>query len=562
ARVLVDNKDELGKGSLFYYLRHALKLLPNDIGIFAVFTDTISNISNFSPASKHDQSPRVATGRAELFKPFYLIDTVDINVDHKKASTLKDSECPQSFFMYGRPLWSSLTLSPFDNVKGFEPHDIINLAMEKLVGGMAYTWWKKEYKNKISSVESLAILGPRLCIDIVPQSEYASDLVSSYMRLCLKISDDRKSIITSMPTEPVLAEASAQIMNDPDINLIELINSLTSALKNGAVEGGYRGELVARLLLLKAWDDVYEKLDVPSTRIHYSRFITLSEFLKSLLADNAYKKIALRLQERVSFTGTEFGQAYIKFTHFISITYTPDRKDLLDALIRGVAFSCKRNQEGADIIIPMYIGALNEEPSTDRISYILIQVKNWAKNIKGGDYPLSATVSLSPASVGIEQLPHMPFLSLYMQLGSSKGFSEDPSGTVETKGAVKRKHKIDEVLQDYNTDCDDTRDRFLKRIRTKLSEDTSDVKKEPNKDVLDDASDAEIVTFQRYFQIPLAVFGLSSEVYGCLEQATTHTSVIGGDLKSSFKQLLTAWVDPTLGGNSEEVEIVKRMEPM
>ncbi|CAG8701632.1 16676_t:CDS:2, partial [Dentiscutata erythropus] len=170
----IDNKNKPGNGNLFYHLRYSLKLLPNNTGTFAAFTDTISNISNLLPASKYDV-----------------------------------------------PLWSSLMLS------SYELQEIINLAMDKLVG-------------------------LRLCIDIVPQSEYASDLVSSYMRLCLKISNDHKSIIISMPSEAVLAEASAQIMNDPEIGLIELINTLTSVLKNGIVEGGYRGELIARLLLLKA----------------------------------------------------------------------------------------------------------------------------------------------------------------------------------------------------------------------------------------------------------------------------------------------------------------------
>ncbi|CAG8802771.1 17563_t:CDS:2, partial [Racocetra fulgida] len=237
--------------------------------------------------------------------------------NYLNLSTLKDSEHPQCFFMYGRPLWSSLMSPSLGDTKGFVPHSIINLAMDKLVGGMTYTSWKKKHKNRISIVEALAILGPRLCIDIVPQSEYAPSLVSNFMRYCINISDDRKNITTSMSTEPVLAEASAQIMNDPDIKLIEIINELISSLQDGGVEGGYRGELVARLLLLKAWDDVYKKLDAPSTRIHYSRFMTLSDFLKSLLAENAYDKISSRLQERVTFTGTEFGQAYIKFTHFI-----------------------------------------------------------------------------------------------------------------------------------------------------------------------------------------------------------------------------------------------------
>ncbi|CAG8631432.1 371_t:CDS:2, partial [Dentiscutata heterogama] len=171
-------------------------------------------------------------------------------------------------------------MSPLlDDIKGFDPCSIINLAMDKLVGGTTFTCWKKD-KDCISIVEALAILGPRLNIDIVPQSEYASSLMSNFV-----------------------------------------------------LEGEYHGKLIARLLLLKVWDDIYKKLNTPSTRIHIL----------------------------VSFTGAEFGKAYIKFTHIISIMYTPNRKDLLDALIHE---------------------SLNEEPSEDRISYTLIQVKNLTKDVK------------------------------------------------------------------------------------------------------------------------------------------------------------------------------------
>ncbi|CAG8452553.1 6847_t:CDS:2 [Funneliformis caledonium] len=267
--------------------------------------------------------------------------------------------------MYERLLWSSIMSPSLNNIKGFEPHSIINLAMNKLVSGMTYICWKKESKNNISTMNALAILGPHLCIDIVLQSEYAPNLMSNFMHFCINISDNRKNIITSMFTEPVLAEASAQIINDSDINLIEK--------------------------------------------------------------------------------------------------------------------------------------SFNEEPSKDRIS------------------------------AEIEKLLHMPFLLLYMQLESSKEFSEDLSRIIEKKRAGSRKCKLEEALQDYNIDCNDTRDRFLKRIRTKLNKDVKN-----SKSVVDNVSDADIKVFRKYFQVPLAIFGLSSEVYSCLKQATTSTSVNDRNLEYSF----------------------------
>ena len=550
ARTLVNQKVE-GE-TLFYYVRRALKLLPKNVGIFTIFTDTHSNISNFSPVYYLDPSKRVAEKGSRLFEPFYLLDTVDMNTDFKQVPTLEESEDPQHFFRYGRPLWGAL-LSPSSEAEGFKPERVIELAIDKLIGGKSFIHWKKESQNKISIIETLAIFGPRLCIDIVPQSRHASQLIAGYMHLCLNISEDRECVITSMPTEPVLAEASARIMNDPNVRFTELINQLSSAHKKGVVEAGYRGELTARLLLLKAWDNCIQKKHPGSRDVgnDYSRFVTINEFLKSLLADNVYKKIEDHLKMQVKFTGMKFGEAYIKFTHFINVTYTPERKNLGDALIRGVAFSCKRNQRGVDIIIPIYMGTLHENLNEDRISYILIQVKNWSTDNKGDDYPLSATAKLSPAYIDIEKLPHMPFLSLYLQLGAITEFVDVPTEFIQTRQVTSCKRKIENVLEEYQAGDIKTRGEFVKKIRI-----------DDNQDI----SDAEITAFREHFQTPLALFGLSPNIYSCLEQLTpipaTSPSTIASDLTSNFKQLLTAWVDPTLGEHPEETKIIKRMEPL
>ncbi|CAJ0749101.1 3807_t:CDS:2, partial [Entrophospora sp. SA101] len=378
--------------------------------------------------------------------------------------TLKESEDPHHFFQYGRPLWDAL-LTP-SSTEGFKPECIIELAMDKLIGGKSFILWKKEAQNRITIMETLAIFGPHLCIDIVPQSRYASHLIASYMHLCLDISEDRECIITSMPTEPVLAEAASQIMNDSNVNLTKLINQLSSALKKGVIEAGYHGELAARLLLLKAWDDY-----------------------------DVYRRIENHLEEQVKFTGTKFGEAYIKFTHFINITYTPDRKSL---------------------------SALHEKLSKDHISYVLIQVKNWSTdNNKGDDYPLSATASPPPAYIGIEELPHMPFLSLYLQLGATKEFIDVPTEffkSPQTCQIALCKHKIEEVLKDYQTDDDKTSEILLRSL--------------------------ELMT-----------------IMICLKQFTSNPTTSSLDLTNSFKQLLTAWVDPTLGECPEKMKIVKHMEP-
>ncbi|CAG8826329.1 32652_t:CDS:2, partial [Racocetra persica] len=249
SKYLVDNKFIRRKGSVKYlFAFDEARILSRDFcNIYSIH----SNISDFSPVSYHDPSLTISERGVQLFEPFHLLDTVDMNV--KEIITLKESEDPHHFFQYGRPLWGALLLPPGE-AKGMAPERIIELAMDKLIGGENFSIWKKRAKNNIGILETLAILGPRLCIEISPQSIYMPSLMANNMRLCINVLRSHEYIITEMPTEPLLTEASTRIMNDPYISLTELINQLSSALKNGVVEGGYRGELVARLLLLNAWD--------------------------------------------------------------------------------------------------------------------------------------------------------------------------------------------------------------------------------------------------------------------------------------------------------------------
>ncbi|CAG8615426.1 4717_t:CDS:2, partial [Dentiscutata heterogama] len=93
-----------------------------------------------------NQKVEIAKEGSQLFKPFYLLDTVDINMEmintnreFKYVSKLKESENPQYFFQYKRPLWGALLL-PSDEVKGFKPEHIIELAIDKLIGRKSFIY--------------------------------------------------------------------------------------------------------------------------------------------------------------------------------------------------------------------------------------------------------------------------------------------------------------------------------------------------------------------------------------------------------------------------------------
>jgi hypothetical protein len=82
--------------------------------------------------------------------------------------------------------------------------------------------------------------------------------------------------VCGYPCEPVLAEASAFIMKEyPTFSPDKLIECLVNEMKTGAVQPGFRGELVSKLLLQLSKDSLMDKWSTD--------FCTVEKFLDVLL---------------------------------------------------------------------------------------------------------------------------------------------------------------------------------------------------------------------------------------------------------------------------------------
>jgi len=403
----LDSLDQ--KDYRFLNFRRALRCLPENI--FTIIADTLSTLSNFQPVSSLDPSSRVQRHAYKLFSPFYLIPTFDLfKKENSQLWTLKD------LFSTGRPLWGA-ALS-----KGIEIPDLICLAQQKLIGGITKDQW---IENKPNIASAIAILSSRISINVVLGSQIASELVAGYMAICFYISDDFQRLMIMYPSEPILAEASAQLMADLRVLEIILFN-LKTALQYGYIEPGYRGELIARLILTIAWNKTISSvqpnnllqkstLSLPITL--YSQRVRLCAYLKSLFGEDNYKKVFSELP-------SELANGWIGFTHFIAINYIPNDTKLLEIFNRfGAILFSKRNQNGVDFIIPILLNYENNEHEDNedrKISYILCQIKNWKRNYDD-NWPASATSKLSTDYIFKDiSTNDNPYLSLYMQLGASK----------------------------------------------------------------------------------------------------------------------------------------------
>jgi hypothetical protein len=518
AGVLIDRKNNKGN---FYHLRRALQAIPHggDACFMALFTDTLSRVSNFSPAKRHDPSARVGDGE-RLYKPFYLLDVFDCRMQ-RPANITVSSSIAQIRNM-GRPLWADV-----------DEGAIIQYAMEKILCDRkkARNIYEAEHKAVIEKVtEALAILGPRLYLEISNLSQQASELVSSHMRILRHVDETRESLATTSPSEPVLAEAASHIMNCSGI-LVQVLDHLVSSIRNHVVvNAGDQGELVGRILCLLAIDKaIQSKSKQSESKLWnmYSQPITVQEFFDALVGSESCKKLSPIFAKKAN--GVMLRNSKVRFNHFAYVEFTPTRLDLINFFFRGAAVFCKRNQKGVDIIIPVAMVRDDETPITEKnMTFIGIQVRNREADGSTGDkdqqegstqllkrQKMDNIFKQTASYIGIDDCKPfpLPYLGIYMSLG------------VASEGI------------EYNSTLD-----IGVTTRT-------------------DAKDR---------MGHLSIYGLSKNVYACFNGAD------GDVIESLLHKLLISYVDPVekengilWGGHKASnewvqqcKEIVKNMEPL
>ena len=167
------------------------------------------------------------------------------------------------------------------------------------------------------------------------------------MATCIEVSADRRSLFIGYPSEPVLAVAAANFMNDPNA-LPDILDALISGSKSGEVEAGYRGEQVARIIILLARDEAAKK-KYPNNPLALAKPVTVYEFLSQLIGSGNMNDIRSATGKQLE---PEVLNALITMTHFVPLTYIPDSTDLSLMLHRCAAAVMKRNAKGIDALIP------------------------------------------------------------------------------------------------------------------------------------------------------------------------------------------------------------------
>jgi hypothetical protein len=265
----------------------------------------------------------------------------------------------------------------------------------------------------------LAALDCRVLIRFDPihpnAREMQAELVRTYMRTIFNIPTSRDWMWSGYPSEPVLAEAAARLLNRTNTGIASLAPQILEwALNKGFVARGERGELVARTLFTVAHDLAIRKQypTVSVRRFHYP--VRLLTFLEQLLAPDIWH-VVRKARPFHAYPGDPtleiaFKDAWLNFSHFIQLA---DHSSFTlrcasELLKRGAAIQAYDNQYGVDGALPILFGDPSKTTvDTLHTSLVQYQVKNAATSIRA---------SPEPDIAGRIEAP-LPIISIVMQLG-------------------------------------------------------------------------------------------------------------------------------------------------
>ena len=259
----------------------------NPIRLFTLVTDTASRIINFQPSKViESDSARLAGDLAEgpaHFNPIYILPTFDYQAEKIITLELENVDDPQRLITFGRSAWNLTAQARAALPK--QPHDptfssVVDLASLKLLRSKDAGEVFDPKRTDDLLLKMLALMGPRLSLQSGSYGTHAGELVASHLMILFKVSQDHKRLESYYPSEPILAEASAE--STAKYGWQRPLEILLSAIRHGIVEKGFRGEFITRILLLIACEDALRSRPTLG-KWSYAQRITVAHFLKYFL---------------------------------------------------------------------------------------------------------------------------------------------------------------------------------------------------------------------------------------------------------------------------------------
>jgi hypothetical protein len=225
---------------------------------FVLILGTHSEISHFAPRYIYP-SERYFSKEQHIPAVFLSMDW-DTGIRRSNGeSRLEATSHISNLVQWGRPLWSAVydgeRPPPQVGMSGSitpDKNDLMNFVLfaeKKLLPPERNTADQEQV-----TLSAFAILAIRLYLDLdFVYPSRASKLVASRMRWLVDVDANRKHIVTTYGSEPLLVEGAALAMNSYDLYLtddplLELLTELKGQLNQGYIDRGENGELTARIL--------------------------------------------------------------------------------------------------------------------------------------------------------------------------------------------------------------------------------------------------------------------------------------------------------------------------
>jgi hypothetical protein len=265
---------------------------------------------------------------------------------------------------------------------------------------------------------------------------YEQDLVSSHMRIAHSIVKTRAYMRSSYPSEPILAEASARILNKWREQRVRDIDPTFyiagAAVRKDLVSQGEVGEVAARLLLMNARDRAAVADNGGKQPVIFSKHVPLITFLKELFA----KDVVEGILDKEGCDGRPFREVFknsvVNFTHFgrWGSHTNMDVTASFSCFARQAGIMCRTGFPFIDFAIPVLLD-LNKPLSPDNMTVIFVQVKRcltqsafnklavdptkFPRGTDGPNYPNNSKDSKSNTYSYFKQ--PRSFITLTMELG-------------------------------------------------------------------------------------------------------------------------------------------------
>jgi hypothetical protein len=363
---------------------------------FAVLLDTSAKVSTFSPPRELDRSAKFGLYEKQ-FLPIWQIDSYDVFAQGKHTITPLSIDIDvRRLFSLGRPNWGA-------RLRTGNIMELMNYAQTKAFGGGS-----TKGITEITDDTLTALLSYRMQFYVV--SHHLSEtLVSGYLRMVRRISDDHRLIHTIHPSEPILAHVATELMRKkPEIRL-RVLQKFHHHCAHGSIDIGDIGEMVAALIFLFSFDRKHgEQFEEGNQHAQPNPSpIGLYHFLESMFGKKFVSGLGKYIDDDMAINRM-MTKGFVFFNHFARLEGRVDQTVLRQAWGRGVALFTYAGTAYFDIVIPVAI------VDADLITYLIVQVKNRQDDHLGSAAMVEADYAISRAASSLPKVPAC--LGIFMAL--------------------------------------------------------------------------------------------------------------------------------------------------